>query len=128
MGDSKINWTKVDEAPALASHSLLPILKAYTKGTGVEFEMADISLPGRILALFPERLREEQRVPDDLARLGELTKRPEANIIKLPNISATVPQLQGAIKELRRAFPRCSVPQSIRCCVRAMPTAGPPSP
>ena len=73
MGDSKITWTKIDEAPALASHSLLPILKAYSMGTGVEIELADISLTGRILALFPERLREDQRVPDYLAQLGELT-------------------------------------------------------
>ena len=101
MGDSRIYWTKVDEAPALASYALLPILKAYARGTGIEFEISDISLTGRILALFPERLSESQRVPDHLARLGELTQDPAANIVKLPNISATVPQLQEAIHELR---------------------------
>ncbi len=101
MGDSKIIWTKIDEAPALASYSLLPIVQAFTRGTGVDVETSDISLTGRILSLFPERLSEEQRVADHLAELGALAKRPEANIIKLPNISATVPQLQAAIKELQ---------------------------
>ncbi|MCP4545205.1 MAG: NADP-dependent isocitrate dehydrogenase [bacterium] len=101
MGDAKIKWTKIDEAPALASYSLLPILKAYTKGTGIDIETSDISLTGRILALFPERLKEEQQVPDYLAQLGELTKQADANIVKLPNISASIPQLQAAIKELQ---------------------------
>src|SRR5882724_4325535 len=101
MSDRKIIWTNVDEAPALASYSLLPIVRAFTKGTGVAVETGDISLAGRILAGFPERLAEGQRVPDDLARLGELTLSPEANIIKLPNISASVPQLTGAIRELQ---------------------------
>ncbi len=101
MSTAKIIWTKVDEAPALATYALLPIVRAFTRGTGIEVETADISLAGRIIATFPERLRPEQRIPDELARLGELTKRPEANIIKLPNISATVPQLKAAIKELQ---------------------------
>jgi len=101
MTVAKITWTRIDEAPALASYSLLPIVKAFTLGTGIELEETDISLAGRIIAAFPERLRPEQRIADHLARLGELTRRPEANIIKLPNISATVPQLKAAIQELR---------------------------
>jgi isocitrate dehydrogenase len=96
-----INWTKIDEAPALASYSLLPILKSFTKGTGIEIELKDISLVGRILANFPENLTEEQKIPDYLTELGELTQHPEANIIKLPNISASIPQLHAAIKELQ---------------------------
>ncbi|HLO09655.1 MAG TPA: NADP-dependent isocitrate dehydrogenase, partial [Desulfobacteria bacterium] len=96
-----IIWTKTDEAPALATYSFLPIVQAFTKGTGVSVETRDISLAGRILANFPERLKENQRIPDYLAQLGELTQKPEANIIKLPNISASIPQLQEAIKELR---------------------------
>ncbi len=96
-----IIWTKTDEAPALATYSLLPIVQAFTKGTGVSVETRDISLAGRILANFPERLKENQRIPDALAQLGDLTQKPEANIIKLPNISASIPQLQGAIQELR---------------------------
>ena len=98
---AKITWTEIDEAPALASHCLLPILRAFTRGTGVEIETADISLAGRILANFPEGLREDQRVPDELTRLGELAKTPAANIVKLPNISASVPQLLDAIAELQ---------------------------
>lgn len=101
MPNYKITWTKVDEAPELASFSLLPIIKAFLKGTGIEIETKDISLAGRIIANFPERLNEYQRTPDYLGELGELVKKPEANVIKLPNISATVPQLQAAIKELR---------------------------
>ena len=96
-----IIWTKTDEAPALASYSLLPIVQAFTKGTGVSVESRDISLAGRILSNFPEGLKENQRIPDYLGQLGELTQKPEANIIKLPNISASIPQLQEAIKELR---------------------------
>jgi isocitrate dehydrogenase len=101
MIEKKIVWTKIDEAPALATYSLLPIVQAFTKGTGIAVETADISLAGRILASFPERLNESQRVPDDLARLGELSLTPEANIIKLPNISASIPQLKDAIRELQ---------------------------
>lgn len=98
----KIMWTKTDEAPLLASYSLLPILKSFKKGTGIEFVEKDISLAGRILATFPDFLREDQRVPDHLAELGELTQHPDANIIKLPNISATIPQLKAAINELQQ--------------------------
>jgi isocitrate dehydrogenase len=98
---SKIIYTITDEAPALATHSFLPIVKAFTKAAGIEVETRDISLAGRILATFPENLTAEQRQSDDLAELGELAKTPEANIIKLPNISASVPQLTQAIKELQ---------------------------
>ena len=98
---SKIVYTKTDEAPALATCSLLPILRAFTQSSGIEFELKDISLTGRILANFPEGLSEAQRVPDALAELGELATQPEANIIKLPNISASIPQLVAAIEELQ---------------------------
>jgi isocitrate dehydrogenase len=98
---AKIIYTRVDEAPALATFSLLPIVGAFTAAADIGVETRDISLAGRILARFPERLTEAQRVPDDLAYLGELAKTPEANIIKLPNISASVPQLKAAIKELQ---------------------------
>jgi isocitrate dehydrogenase len=98
---ANINWTHTDEAPALASYSLLPIVEAYLRGTGVAIETADISLSGRIIAGFPERLTEEQRIPDYLGQLGELTLTPDANILKLPNISASIPQLQAAIHELQ---------------------------
>ena len=98
----KLTWTKTDEAPALASYALLPILRAYCKAAGVEIETADISLAGRIAANFPERLREDQKIPDELTRLGELAKTPDANIVKLPNISASIPQLRDAIAELQR--------------------------
>lgn len=97
----KIYYTKTDEAPALATHSLLPIIRRFTASAGVEFELADISLAGRIIANFPEALSEDQRIPDVLAQLGELAKTPDANIIKLPNISASIPQLTSAIKELQ---------------------------
>ncbi len=96
-----IVYTKTDEAPALATHSLLPIVKAFTKPAGIEVDIKDISLAGRIMAAFPEFLKEDERVPDDLAELGELAKNPDANIIKLPNISASIPQLKEAIKELQ---------------------------
>ncbi|MBI5682122.1 MAG: NADP-dependent isocitrate dehydrogenase [Deltaproteobacteria bacterium] len=98
----KIFWTKTDEAPMLATYSLLPIIKTFTKTAGIEIETADISLAGRILANFPENLKEGQKTPDYLTQLGELAaKSPDANIIKLPNISASVPQIKAAIKELQ---------------------------
>ena len=98
---SKIIYTKTDEAPALATLSFLPIVEAFTKTAGVEVETSDISVAARILAEFPEYLTEEQRVPDNLAELGRLTQDPNTNIIKLPNISASVQQLKAAIKELQ---------------------------
>src|SRR5580693_8975860 len=97
----KLTWTKTDEAPALASYALLPILQAYFKGTGVEIETADISLAGRIVANFPDRLHDDRKIHDELTRLGKLAQTPNANIIKLPNISASVPQLREAIAELQ---------------------------
>ena len=97
----KIVYTHTDEAPALATQSLLPILRAFAACAGVEIELRDISLAGRILAQFSDRLGEDQRVADALAELGELAKTPEANIIKLPNISASVPQLKAAVSELQ---------------------------
>ncbi len=99
----KVIYTYTDEAPALATHSLLPILEAFARAAGVEVELRDISLAGRILAQFPELLTDEQRVPDALAELGELAKTPEANIVKLPNVSASNPQLKAAIRELQDA-------------------------
>jgi len=98
---SKIVWTRVDEAPALATYSFLPIVRAFTAAAGVAIETRDISLAGRTAARFPERLTDAQRVSDDLSELGRLVKRPEANIIKLPCISASVPQLKAAIRELQ---------------------------
>jgi isocitrate dehydrogenase len=96
-----IIYTHTDEAPLLATYSFLPIVQAYARVAGVPVESRDISLAGRILALFPERLRDDQRIGDALAELGELAKRPEANIIKLPNISASMPQLKAAVTELQ---------------------------
>ncbi len=101
MTDSKIIYTQTDEAPALATYSLLPIVKAFTQASGIAVETRDISLAGRIIANFPDFLTSEQRIADDLAELGKLATLPEANIIKLPNISASMPQLQAAIKELQ---------------------------
>jgi isocitrate dehydrogenase len=98
---SKIFWTKTDEAPELATYSLLPIINAFTKQAGILVELSDISLAGRILSNFPENLKNDQKIPDHLNELGQLTLLPDANIIKLPNISATVPQLKEAIKELK---------------------------
>ncbi len=98
---AKIIWTKVDEAPALATYTLLPIIDAYAKSAGVTVETRDISLAGRIIANFPDDLSEEQKIPDHLAQLGALARTPEANIVKLPNISASIPQLQAAIEELQ---------------------------
>lgn len=101
MQTAKITWTKIDEAPALATGALLPIVRSYTRGSGIEVELSDISLAGRIIANFPENLTETQRIPDFLGELGALAGKPEANILKLPNISATVPQLKAAIGELQ---------------------------
>ncbi len=101
MSDLEIVWTKVDEAPALATYSLLPIVKAFVGKAGVSVKLKDISLAGRILATFPEKLTLAQRQSDELAELGALATKPEANIIKLPNVSASNPQLKAAIKELQ---------------------------
>jgi isocitrate dehydrogenase len=101
MSDLEIVWTQVDEAPGLATFSLLPIVEAFVGVAGVAIKLKDISLTGRIIANFPEKLTENQRISDELAELGKLTMQPEANIIKLPNISASIPQLKGAIKELQ---------------------------
>jgi len=101
MTTSRIIWTWIDEAPALATRCLLPIIQKYTKGSGIDIETRDISLPGRIVANFPDNLTDDQKIPDYLKQLGDLAKTPDANIIKLPNISASIPQLQSAIKELQ---------------------------
>ena len=101
MTDSTIIYTHTDEAPALATYSFLPVVQAYASQAGVTVETRDISLAGRIIAVFPEYLAEDQRIPDALAELGELAKTPAANIIKLPNISASIPQLKAAIAELQ---------------------------
>ncbi|MDI3386831.1 NADP-dependent isocitrate dehydrogenase [Streptomyces sp. B-S-A8] len=101
MTDSTIIYTHTDEAPALATHSFLPVVQAYASTAGVAVETRDISLAGRIIAVFPEYLKEEQRIGDALAELGELAKTPGANIIKLPNISASIPQLKAAVAELQ---------------------------
>ncbi|MEM9391136.1 MAG: NADP-dependent isocitrate dehydrogenase, partial [Bacteroidota bacterium] len=98
---SKIIYTKTDEAPALATYSLLPIIQTFTKSAGIDVETRDISLAGRIIANFPEYLSGAQQISDALTELGELAKKPEANIIKLPNISASVPQMKAAITELQ---------------------------
>ena len=101
MSKLEIVWTKVDEAPGLATFSLLPIVEAFVSTAGVALRLKDISLTGRIIANFPEKLTQEQRIGDELAELGQMTLQPEANIIKLPNISASIPQLKAAIKELQ---------------------------
>jgi len=101
MTTQKIIWSKIDEAPALATYSLLPIVNAFTKAAGVVVETRDISVAGRIIANFPENLTDAQKMPDYLAELGDLTQKIEANIIKLPNVSASIPQLKAAIKELQ---------------------------
>ncbi len=98
---SKIIYTKIDEAPALATYSLLPVLQAFTKSSGISVETRDISLSGRVIANFPDNLKEDQKIADELAALGELAKSPDANIIKLPNVSASLPQLQAVIAELQ---------------------------
>ena len=96
-----IIYTRTDEAPLLATYSFLPIIQAYAGAAGVPVESRDISLAGRILASFPEHLADEQRIGDALGELGELVEQPEANVIKLPNISASIPQLKAAIAELQ---------------------------
>ncbi|MGW5657613.1 NADP-dependent isocitrate dehydrogenase [Streptomyces humi] len=101
MTDSTIIYTYTDEAPALATHSFLPVVQAYASQAGVAVDTRDISLAGRIIAHFPEYLNEDQRIPDALAELGDLAKTPEANIVKLPNISASIPQLKAAVAELQ---------------------------
>jgi isocitrate dehydrogenase len=101
MTKYNIIWTKVDEAPALATYALLPLVRAFTKPCGIDIEIKDISLAGRIIANFPDNLTEDQKISDALSELGELAKKPEANIMKLPNISASIPQLQAAIRELQ---------------------------
>ena len=101
MTIAKIIWTNVDEAPALATYSLLPIVETFTKAAGVAVETRDISLAGRIIANFPDNLTPDQKIADELAELGQLATKPEANIIKLPNVSASIPQLKTAIKELQ---------------------------
>ena len=101
MSNLEIEWTKVDEAPGLATYSLLPIVQAFVAAAGVKMKLKDISLTGRIIANFPDKLKPEQKINDDLAELGKLAMKPEANIIKLPNISASIPQLKAAIKELQ---------------------------
>ena len=115
---AKIIYTHTDEAPALATYSFLPIIQAFAGAAGVEVETRDISLAGRILAAFPDHLTEEQRRPDALAELGELATTPEANIIKLPNISASVPQLKAA--------DRRAAGQGLRRCPTT-PTSRPPT-
>src|SRR5919199_4676484 len=102
MTSSTIIYTHTDEAPLLATYSLLPIISAYARKAGVSVETRDISLAGRIIANFPEWLDEQQRQHDALAELGELAKTPRANIIKLPNISASIPQLKAAVAELQQ--------------------------
>ncbi|MDH4202689.1 MAG: NADP-dependent isocitrate dehydrogenase [Phycisphaerae bacterium] len=103
MTEFNIIWTKVDEAPALATYALLPVVEAYTQTCGIKVDLKDISLAGRIIANFGDKLTAEQKIDDHLAELGELAKTPEANIMKLPNISASIPQLQAAIRELQDA-------------------------
>src|SRR5574344_737314 len=98
---AQIIYTKVDEAPALATYSFLPIVQAFTKSSGIQMVQKDISLAGRIIAAFPENLKPEQKIGDALAELGDMTQNPDANIIKLPNISASLPQLKAAIAELQ---------------------------
>ena len=99
---SKIFYTKTDEAPALATQSFLPIVKAFAQTANVDLETKDISLAARIISTFPDFLKDDQHLSDDLSELGQLAKNPEANIIKLPNISASIPQLKEAIKELQQ--------------------------
>ena len=115
---AKIIWTQTDEAPLLATYSLKPIVEAFASNAGVDVETCDISLAGRILAQFPDYLDEDQRVNDDLAKLGELAETPEANIVKLPNISASLVQLKNAIKELRTPDSRFRITRLTRPATR----------
>ena len=117
-----ILYTKTDEAPLLATYSLLPIIRAFTAAAGVDVELRDISLAGRILANFPESLTDSQRVTDALTELGELAKTPEANIIKLPNISASVPQLKAAVAELQSKGSQCRTIRKSRALTRNTPS------
>ena len=112
--NSKIIYTKTDEAPALATGSLLPIIEGFVKKAGVGVELRDISLAARILAHFPEFLKDDQKQVDELAELGKLVKKPEANIIKLPNISASIPQLNAAAAELREQGFNVLIPQTLQ--------------
>src|SRR5688572_31818513 len=115
MNPTRILYTYTDEAPALATYSLLPIVQAFTRAAGVVVETRDISLAGRILASFPEELPPDKRCTDDLAELGQVAKTPDANIIKLPNISASIPQLQAAIRELQQhGYPVPDYPEEPR--------------
>ena len=98
---SKIIWSKIDEAPALATYSLLPIVQKFAAAGGVDVVLSDISLSGRVISTFPEYLTDAQKISDELAKLGEVVKEPEGNIIKLPNISASIPQLKECIAELQ---------------------------
>ena len=112
---SKIIYTKIDEAPALATYSLLPIIQAFTKSSGIDVETRDISLAGRIIANFPENLTADQKIEDELSKLGDLAKTPEANIVKLPNISASIPQLKAAIAELQeKGFKIPNYPEEVK--------------
>ena len=109
-----IIYTLTDEAPLLATYAFLPIIRTFTEPAGINVETSDISVAARILAEFSDRLTEEQRVPDNLAKLGELTHDPDTNIIKLPNVSASVPQLLAAIKELRPRATTCRTTRESR--------------
>ena len=137
---AKIIWSEIDEAPALATYAFLPVVQAFTNGTGIEVETRDISLSGRVIANFPDKLTEDQKIPDYLSQLGDLVKTPEANVIKLPNISASIPRRATTspstpkrprpkrIGRSRSATPRCSVPPSTRSCARAIQIVVQPSP
>merc|ERR1719158_1134225 len=101
MSSAKIVYTHTDEAPMLATYSFLPIIQAFVRSSDVQVELSDISVSGRVIANFPENLTKEQKIPDELALLGQLTLKPECNIIKLPNVSASIPQLKECISELQ---------------------------
>ena len=120
---SKIIYTHTDEAPMLATYSFLPIIEAFASTAGVEVETRDISLAGRIIAVFGDYLTPEQQIGDALAELGELAKTPEANIIKLPNISASIPQLKAAIAELQGRATRCRITRTTPPRTRKPPSA-----